>query len=58
MAYTAPSGWIETRPSDAESESTYRRFHQQQDCIAIQPTSSLAATARPYAIQRCKRCAG
>jgi hypothetical protein len=58
MAYTAPSGWIETRAVAGASTTTYRRFHQRQDCSEIQATVSLVASSRPYGVRRCKHCAG
>lgn len=57
MSYTAPSGWIESRPSSEGSKLTSPLFHQQPDCAAIKHPSTLTATDKPYGAKRCHRCA-
>jgi hypothetical protein len=57
MAYVAPSGRIDTVAAKDKSDSGYRRFHLLRNCDAIQATSSMVTTGRPYGVQRCNRSA-
>ncbi|MGH8970022.1 MAG: hypothetical protein ACRDV1_08760 [Actinomycetes bacterium] len=56
MPYTAPSGWLEPRPT-GEGQRLGSIFHRERDCDRVRDAELLTETDRPYSAVRCRVCA-